>query len=91
LGSHGFFFDSNREGARAVGTELHRRGFERVWVGEEMTGDDCGHVVGWCRQPLTHRVVSNVRRLMGKLAKDTAVNTTVGAMPETFRGRRGRL
>jgi hypothetical protein len=46
LVSHSFSFVFSREGARAVGAEFRRQGFSRVWVGEEITGDDYWHVVG---------------------------------------------
>jgi hypothetical protein len=36
----------NRDGARAVGAELRRR-FDRVWVGEESTGDGYWYVWAW--------------------------------------------
>ena len=60
---------SNPEGARAVAAEFKRRGFSRVWVGEEVTGDDCWHVVGWRMQPLTRRSVANGSRWMVELAR----------------------
>jgi hypothetical protein len=69
--SHGFSFPFYAEGAFAVASVLRRRrGFERVWVGEEITGDGYWHVVAWRRQSVTHRALSNARRLMGKLAAD---------------------
>jgi hypothetical protein len=66
--SHSFSFLFNAEGARAVGAELKRLGFARVWVGEEITGDDYWHVTAWRRQSLTQRVVANSRRQMETLA-----------------------
>jgi hypothetical protein len=67
--SHAFSFAFNRGGARAVGDELRRRGFDRIWVGEEITGDSYWHVTGWHRQALTHRVVANTRHQMEALAR----------------------
>jgi len=69
LVSHAFSFPFSREGARAVAAELARRGFTRVWVGEETTGDDYWHVVGWQMQPLTERSVANTTRWMVPLAR----------------------
>lgn len=66
LVSHSFSF--NREGARAVGDELRRKGFKKVWVGEEMTGDDYWHVIGVCVQSLTDRSVGNANKEMVELA-----------------------
>src|SRR5947209_1213327 len=66
--SHAFSFPFNAGGARAMGAELERRGFARVWVGEELSGDDYWHVCGWRRPSLTHRTVANTRHQMEQLA-----------------------
>ncbi|MDH5199097.1 MAG: ribonuclease E inhibitor RraB [Gemmatimonadota bacterium] len=68
--SHSFSFVFNPEGARALGAELRRQRFTRVWVGEEIAGDDCWHVVGWRTQSLTPRRVANGSRAMVALARE---------------------
>jgi hypothetical protein len=68
--AHSFSFEFNPEGAHAVGAAFRRRGFGRVWVGEETTSDDYWHVVGWRIQPLTERSVANVSRWMVALARE---------------------
>ena len=66
--SHTFSFDSNPDGARGVAAELRRRGFARIWLGEEISGDGYWHVVARRRQALNERVFVNARRELRRLA-----------------------